>query len=61
MPVLPTSDRLRLATALDRSGVDVRVRRETAALLEYLDTAPLRELRSRSVERRLTEDRFGRP
>lgn len=41
--------------------VDERVRRETAALLEYLDTAPLRALRARTLDRRLGEDRFGRP
>lgn len=48
------------ATLVERDA-DERVRRETAALLEYLDTAPLRELRARTLERRLAEDRFGRP
>lgn len=40
---------------------DDRVRLETRALLEYLDTAPLRRLADEAVRRRLEEGRFGRP
>lgn len=38
----------------------VRVRGEARALVEYLDTAPLREELARGLEHRLAEDRFGR-
>lgn len=37
-----------------------RVRFETAALLTYLDTAPLRDLQAAARRRRLAENRFGR-
>jgi uncharacterized protein len=37
-----------------------RVRLETAALLEYFDTAPLRETLSAARRRRIEEGRFGR-
>jgi predicted nucleotidyltransferase len=37
-----------------------RVRLETRAVLEYLDTAPLREELGRGVQRRMKEGRFGR-
>jgi len=37
-----------------------RVRLETAALLDYLDTAPLRETLAAGRRRRLEEGRFGR-
>lgn len=37
-----------------------RVRFETRALLEYLDTAPLRATLATGRRRRLEEDRFGR-
>lgn len=37
-----------------------RVRLETAALLEYLDTAPLRETLTAARRRRIAEGRFGR-
>jgi uncharacterized protein len=37
-----------------------RVRLETRAILDYLDTAPLREEMGRGVRRRLQEGRFGR-
>jgi hypothetical protein len=40
---------------------DERVRLETRALLEYLDTAPLRRLAGEALRRRLQEGRFGRP
>jgi hypothetical protein len=38
-----------------------RVRLDARALLDYLDTAPLRATRSRSLRKRFKEDRFGRP
>lgn len=39
---------------------DARVRLEARALLDYLDTAPLRATLAAGVERRLAEGRFGR-
>ncbi len=39
---------------------DERVRLETRAILDYLDTAPLRAELGRGVRRRLEEGRFGR-
>lgn len=39
---------------------DERVRLETRAIIEYLDTAPLRAELSRGVRRRMEEGRFGR-
>jgi uncharacterized protein len=39
---------------------DERVRLETRAILDYLDTAPLRAELGRGVRRRLKEGRFGR-
>jgi len=51
--------RERLAAALDRDP-RLRVRFETRALLDYLDTAPLREVLVGDRRRRLEEGRFGR-
>ena len=39
---------------------DERVRLETRAIIEYLDTAPLRAELGRGVRRRMEEGRFGR-
>jgi predicted nucleotidyltransferase len=39
---------------------DERVRLETQAILDYLDTAPLRAELGRGVRRRMKEGRFGR-
>lgn len=39
---------------------DERVRLETRAILDYLDTAPLRAELGRGVQRRMEEGRFGR-
>jgi len=39
----------------------VRVRLETAAVLEYLDTAPLRATLAAGLKHRIEEGRFGRP
>ncbi|HEY8815544.1 MAG TPA: nucleotidyltransferase domain-containing protein [Candidatus Dormibacteraeota bacterium] len=39
---------------------DERVRLETRAILDYLDTAPLRVELGRGVRRRMKEGRFGR-
>jgi predicted nucleotidyltransferase len=44
---------------IERDPVD-RVRLETAALLEYFDTAPLRKELSTARRRRIAEGRFGR-
>lgn len=44
---------------LDRDPV-ARVRLETAALLDYLDTAPLRATLAAGRRRRIEEGRFGR-
>jgi uncharacterized protein len=38
-----------------------RVRFEARALLDYLDTKPLRAEMSRGLRKRIKEDRFGRP
>lgn len=45
---------------LDRDPVR-RVRLESRAVADYLDTKPLRERLSRAMVRRLAEGRFGRP
>jgi predicted nucleotidyltransferase len=37
-----------------------RVRLEARALLDYLDTSPLRAVLARGLRERLAEDRFGR-
>ncbi len=37
-----------------------RIRLETRAVLDYLDTKPLRETLARGLRHRLAEDRFGR-
>jgi uncharacterized protein len=37
-----------------------RIRFETRAILDYLDTAPLRLARKENLKRELREDRFGR-
>ncbi len=39
---------------------DERVRMETRAMLEYLDTEPLRAELGRAMRRRMEEGRFGR-
>jgi hypothetical protein len=38
----------------------MRIRLETRALIEYLDTKPLRDELARGTRNRLAEDRFGR-
>lgn len=45
---------------VDRDPV-MRLRLETWAVLEYLDTAPLRRAREARLRRLIAEDRFGRP
>jgi uncharacterized protein len=45
---------------LDRDPVR-RVRLESRAVADYLDTKPLRDRLSRAMVRRLAEGRFGRP
>lgn len=44
---------------LERDG-DERVRLETRAVLDYLDTAPLRAELRRGLRRRIAEGRYGR-
>lgn len=44
---------------LDRDR-KTRIRLETRAMLEYLDTAPLRATLARGLRHRIEEDRFGR-
>lgn len=45
---------------VDREVRD-RVRLEAQAIIDYLDTKPLREELERGLRHRLEEDRFGRP
>lgn len=51
---------LRGATRLFDRDPRARVRLETAALLDYFDTAPLREALAAGRRRRIEEGRFGR-
>jgi predicted nucleotidyltransferase len=51
---------LRGATRLFDRDPRARVRLETAALLDYFDTAPLRETLAAGRRRRIEEGRFGR-
>jgi predicted nucleotidyltransferase len=51
---------IRDARGLVERDRDERVRLETKAILEYLDTAPLRAELGRGLRRRIGEGRFGR-
>jgi uncharacterized protein len=51
---------IRDAVRLVERDHDERVRLETRAVLEYLDTAPLRAELGRGMRRRMSEGRFGR-
>lgn len=50
----------RSAVPLVERDAKTRVRLESRALVEYLDTKPLREELARGLRHRLAEDRFGR-
>jgi len=52
---------LRDAQRLVERDPRARVRLETRAMLDYLDTKPLRELFGSAVLKRLEKGRFGRP
>ena len=51
---------LREGTRLIDRDPRARVRLETDALLQYLDTAPLRQVQAAARRRRMAEGRFGR-
>lgn len=51
---------IRDAVRLVERDHDERVRLETRAILDYLDTKPLREELARAMRQRIKEDRFGR-
>lgn len=51
---------LRDGTRLFDRDPRARVRLETTALLDYFDTAPLREMQAAGRRRRIQEGRFGR-
>jgi predicted nucleotidyltransferase len=55
----PLSD-VDLAVWLDRDP-RTRIKLEADAVLEYLDTAPLRETLAAGIRHRIAEGRFGRP
>lgn len=52
---------IRDAVRLVERDHDERVRMETRAIVEYLDTAPLRAMLRERLHRRIKEGRFGRP
>lgn len=59
-PPLMRHRAIRDARRLVERDHDERVRLETRAILEYLDTAPLRAELGRGLRRRMSEGRFGR-
>jgi predicted nucleotidyltransferase len=59
-PPLLRQRAIRDADRLIERDSDERVRLETRAILDYLDTAPLRIELGRGLRRRLKEGRFGR-
>lgn len=59
-PPLMRHRAIRDGKALIERDRDERVRLETRAILDYLDTAPLRAELGRGVRRRMKEGRFGR-
>jgi hypothetical protein len=52
---------IRDARRLVERDPKARVRFEAKALLDYLDTKPLRDELARGLRRPIEEDRFGRP
>jgi hypothetical protein len=59
-PPLMRHRAIRDAKRLVERDHDERVRLETRAILDYLDTVPLRDELGRGVRRRMREGRFGR-
>jgi predicted nucleotidyltransferase len=59
-PPLLRQRAIRDAVRLVERDRDERVRLEKRAILDYLDTAPLRAELNRGLERRMREGRFGR-
>lgn len=59
-PPLLRQRAIRDAVRLVERNRDERVRLETRAVLDYLDTAPLRAELGRGLRRRIKEGRFGR-
>lgn len=59
-PPLLRQRAIRDAVRLVERDHDERVRMETRAILQYLDTIPLRAEIARGVRRRIAEGRFGR-
>jgi uncharacterized protein len=60
-PPLMRQRAIRDAVRLVERDPDERVRLETRAIIEYLDTEPLRVARQQRLDRLFKEDRFGRP
>jgi uncharacterized protein len=60
-PPLMRQRSIRDAVRLVERDPDERVRLETRAILDYLDTEPLRVARQQRLDRLFEEDRFGRP
>lgn len=60
-PPLMQQRAIREAVRLVERDRDERVRLETRAILDYLDTEPLRVALRRRLKRLFKEDRFGRP
>lgn len=59
-PPLLRQRAIRDAVRLIERDHDERVKLETRAILDYLDTKPLRAEMSRGLRHRIEEDRFGR-
>lgn len=60
-PPLMQQRSIRDAVRLVDRDRDERVRLETRAILDYLDTQPLRDEMARGLRHRIEEGRFGRP
>lgn len=60
-PPLMQQRAIRDAVSLVERDRDERVRLETRAILDYLDTQPLRDALRERLKRLFKEDRFGRP
>jgi hypothetical protein len=60
-PPLLRQRAIRDAVRLVERDRDAQVRMETRAILDYLDTKPLRAELARGLRHRIEEDRFGRP
>jgi hypothetical protein len=60
-PPLMRQRSIRDAVRLVERNRDERVRLETRAILDYMDTEPLRIALRKGLKRRIEEGRFGRP